>query len=364
MNMASHPLRRNVNGVVIMAKVAQERGLSLRAFFAGTGLRASDVDSATATITFEQEFQLIRNLLRHCGDPVGLGLEVGRQYQFTSLASVGFAVISSPTLRAALDILLRYADLNISLVRMTLGSDAADLRIGLADAEVPADLRRFAIERVIGATVKINSDLLGRTVIPRAVEFSFAQPPGAAAYQDMIGITPSFATAESALILKSADVDAPHAHANPLALRLAEETCRQYLSEWKVRRGLAAQVRDHLSKQPGDIVEMAVVASALHMSTRTLRRRLQEEGTSYLALCDEVRQAIAEQLLAMPRMPIDQVAERLGYSEAASFIHAFKRWNGQTPQAFRRSLAAAIAGSDGPDLHPENHNRRTTLQGD
>src|SRR5258706_7797737 len=278
MNMASNPLRRNVNGVVIMAKVAQERGLSLRAFFAGTGLRTSDLDSATATITFEQEFQLIRNLLGHCGEPVGLGLEVGGQYQFTSLASVGFAVISSPTLRSAFDIVLRYADLNISLVRLTIGSDAADLRIGLADEEMPADIRRFATERAVGAIVKINSDLLGRTVIPRAVEFSFAQPRGAAVYRKMIGITPSFSASGSVLVLKSTDVDASHAHANPLALRLAEETCRQYLSEWKVRRGLAAQVRDHLAKQPDDILEMAVVASALHMSTRTLRRRLQEEG--------------------------------------------------------------------------------------
>ena len=71
---------------------------------------------------------------------------------------------------------------------------------------------------------------------------------------------------------------------------------------------------------------MNEIASALCISVRTLRRRLQEEGTTYVVLADEVREAIAEQLLAMPRLPIEQIAERLGSSESASqWVPACKR---------------------------------------
>jgi len=78
-------------------------------------------------------------------------------------------------------------------------------------------------------------------------------------------------------------------------------------------------------------------ATGLGLSVRTLRRRLGEEGASYFGLCDEVRGAIAERLLTGSRLQVEQIAETLGYSESASFIHAFKRWTGESPHAFRRA---------------------------
>ncbi|WP_248804396.1 helix-turn-helix domain-containing protein [Pseudomonas sp. MWU13-2100] len=81
------------------------------------------------------------------------------------------------------------------------------------------------------------------------------------------------------------------------------------------------------------------LATTLCMSVRTLRRRLREEGATYLGLCDEVREAMAERLLTGSRLQIEQIAETLGYSESASLIHAFKRWTGESPHAFRRVRA-------------------------
>jgi AraC-like DNA-binding protein len=332
-------LRRNINGVVIMSTLAMERGLPLRPFLAGTGLRTSDLDQAATTVSFEQEFQLIRNLLAHCGDPAGLGFEVGSRYRFTSLASVGFALVSSPNLRSAYDITLRYADLNASLVRTVLDAEADDLRIGFRDRELPADLRRFAVERTMGVALTFASDLLGRKVSARSVDFSFAKPGDTSVYRTYAGVTPSFSMERNLLVLKQADVEDSLAHGNPLALRLAEEHCRQYLASWKSRSGIAEHVRDHIARHPRRMADMEEVAVLLNMSVRTLRRRLEDEGTTYLALCDEFREALAEQFLTVPRLPIEQIAERLGYSESASFIRAFKRWKGQTPHAYRRSMA-------------------------
>jgi AraC-like DNA-binding protein len=81
---------------------------------------------------------------------------------------------------------------------------------------------------------------------------------------------------------------------------------------------------------------MDSVARQLVMSPRTLRRRLEAEGTSYRALVDEVRQALAEEMLATGALTVEDVAIRLGYAEASSFIYAFKRWKGTTPAAYAR----------------------------
>ena len=116
---------------------------------------------------------------------------------------------------------------------------------------------------------------------------------------------------------------------------MAEEQCRKLLAARKARSGLAERVRDRILRQPGHIPDMNAVAGELLLTPRTLRRRLLDEGTSYKALTDEVRETLAEELLSAANLSVEQIAERLGYSEAASFIHAFKRWKGQPPHSYR-----------------------------
>jgi AraC-like DNA-binding protein len=74
------------------------------------------------------------------------------------------------------------------------------------------------------------------------------------------------------------------------------------------------------------------------VAERTLRRQLAAEGTSYQRLLDEVRVSLADRLLGTGTLTVTQVAQRLGYAEAASFIHAHRRWHGVTPTGRRRSV--------------------------
>ena len=83
---------------------------------------------------------------------------------------------------------------------------------------------------------------------------------------------------------------------------------------------------------------MTDVAAGIGLSTRTLRRRLAAEGASYQGVLDEVRESLAERMLATGRLTVEDVAQRLGYAEASSFIHAFRRWKGTTPAAYVREL--------------------------
>jgi AraC-like DNA-binding protein len=76
-------------------------------------------------------------------------------------------------------------------------------------------------------------------------------------------------------------------------------------------------------------------AARLGVSPRTLKRRLAELGTSYSALSGQLSQARAEQLLLRADDPIEQIAEKLGFSDAPSFIRAFRRWTSLTPARYR-----------------------------
>jgi AraC-like DNA-binding protein len=79
------------------------------------------------------------------------------------------------------------------------------------------------------------------------------------------------------------------------------------------------------------------VAAEFNMSNRTLRRRLQEETTSYQEILDDVRAELARHYLTKERRDIDEVAFRLGFSDPSAFTKAFRRWTGQTPADFVRA---------------------------
>ena len=104
----------------------------------------------------------------------------------------------------------------------------------------------------------------------------------------------------------------------------------------RIRKHLREQIRQHLANPSDPCTSLEQVAGRLHRSARTLRRHLQELNTSFQQLLDEVRFDQARHLLMQTELPIYLIAEQLGYSETASFRHAFQRWSGQTPSLYRR----------------------------
>jgi len=90
-----------------------------------------------------------------------------------------------------------------------------------------------------------------------------------------------------------------------------------------------------LLRTPGQFPDIETVAAQMAISSRTLRRRLLAEGSSFQQLLDEVRHQLALDYLRRTRMSTEDIAAALGFSDAANFRHAFKRWSGLSPAAWR-----------------------------
>jgi AraC-like DNA-binding protein len=91
------------------------------------------------------------------------------------------------------------------------------------------------------------------------------------------------------------------------------------------------------------------IANRLALSERTLRRRLRALGTSYNEILQDARSSSAKEWLRDRNLTMESIAWRLGYTETANFRHAFKRWTGQSPQAFRRQLHGTRQAADAPN---------------
>lgn len=113
------------------------------------------------------------------------------------------------------------------------------------------------------------------------------------------------------------------------------ERCSQLNSEFVQRQGLITRCRQLLSAELVNPPGLEQLAQRLNCSPRSLRRHLSHAGSSYQKLLDALRFERARQLLEQQQLPIQQIAELMGYSETASFRHAFQRWSGMSPSRFR-----------------------------
>lgn len=337
---------RNVTSMCLMADFAVMHGLTVPAVLAGTGVTEAQLTNPNLLVRGEQELRLIRNMVDALGDARGLGIEVGQRYHFTAFGVLGLAIFSSQTLSAALEVALQYFDLTFAFTSFRVEEAGQQTWLVVDDSDVPEGLRQFNVERDMAAFLTVLRDLFDAVPIQETVHLRFARPDCTEPYRRVFGVEPAFGMPHNAILLDSERLAERLPQANVLAQSAARDQCRKLLDARRARLGLAGRVRDLLAAHCAEMPGMTAAADKLHMTARTLRRRLLDEGTTYAELRDEVRQTLAEAFLSGPHQSIEQIAARLGYAEATSFINAFRRWRGQTPHAFRLALRSARSGDD------------------
>lgn len=338
--MAEWDFVRSVTSMHLMAELAADHGMPLRASLMGTGVAEKDLQDPSVIVTAHQELRLIRNLVEHLGEVPALGLQAGSRYHFTAFGALGFAIVSSPTIRNAMDVALGYFHLTFAFTRFKLIETETETLLTLDDSAIPKDLRRFIVERDFSALMTVQRDLFTHLPALQRLSFSFEKPPYAKEYASVFGVEPAFDAPSNLAVMNRAVMQLALPQANELAQRAAVAQCRKLLDDRNARTLLAGQVRNRLAVNTSQIPDMATVASELCMTPRTLRRRLLLEDTTFAELRDEVRQTMAEEWLSGSELSVDHVAEMLGYADATCLINAFKRWTGRTPHAYRMEKRA------------------------
>lgn len=304
---------------------------------AGTGLDESDLAAEDQEIWAHQEFRVVSNIVGRLGDRPGLGVDVGGFSTLGRLGVLGFAFLTSATVREGLERILPYQALLPSHVRFSIENDGTYEYLVADDQDIPPEVRPFIVERDLaglasvlsGANLSIAVEWVETTLDPeRARRLSGTWSLTADVRPDC---------GRNVLAGPVGILDVPLPQSDPNTTRVFERQCRQLLERRLSRVGVTGQVRSRILHDPQGIPSMRDVAGALHLDPRTLRRRLTDEGTSYRQLTEQVRRFRAEQMLAGTE-PIEVIARRLGYAETASFTHAFTRWTGQPPSRFRSSL--------------------------
>ncbi|MFD5177960.1 AraC family transcriptional regulator [Nocardia sp. NPDC058379] len=333
---------RGIASIAVMAAFAADHGVTADRVLAGTGLAETALTSPDLQVPATTELVVVRNLVRELAHVPALGVEVGRRYRLSTFGIFGFACVTSPTLREAISLALRYYHLGYGFCTPVVESGDGGVLARIHHELVPPDVARFLVERDIVAMHRVMGDLLGHELAVSRIEFDFDAGDSAERLAEVLGAPPEFGRAQTVFTLDPAVLAQTLPQANAQTWSLCVAQCADLLQRRSARTGITAEVRE-LILPGGESAGIAspptieVVARELGTSPRTLRRRLTEAGTGFRALVDEVRCTLAEEMLTGTPLSIDDIAIRLGYAEATPFIHAFKRWTGTTPSAYRRS---------------------------
>jgi len=257
---------------------------------------------------------------------------------------LGYAMMSSDTLRKALQIALKYYRTSGPLCDFSFdfGSEegAQEVLIQADDVfDLGDELLRLVIEDLFSGFPPLLKMLVGRDLPLLRVEFSYPQPAHLADYQQRFKCPLIFNAATNRFVLSKQYLDLPLVQADADAALMFEESCRNLLHEIEDHDSLSNRIRKVLLSSPGNLMSADEMAENLHIGTRTLRRRLAREQASYQKLLDEVRGRIAIDYLKTTTLSSQQIAELLGYTEATNFRRAFVRWTGCSPGRYRKTAA-------------------------
>lgn len=331
------PIKRHICNVRILTEVAFEHDIGLHVSLAGTAVDPATLDSHDTYVSVDDELRVARNLLDRLGGHIPLGLEAGSRYHPTTFGVWGFMILCSPTVRSAIEVGLRYLALTAFASHMQVVERDNEVLVIADDSHLPADLRPFLVERDGATLMSIARDVLPPDWSFTRLEVRQPRSPHDALVRAFFGRAIDYNQPRNCAGFDRALMNRNLPQADQPMRRRFEAECQRQMAHFAGMDRIVSRVRDRLLANPDRIPTMDIVAQEMKITARTLRRHLADSGTQFEALVDHVRQDVAERLLIRTELAIADVAERLGYSECASFIRAFKRWKSVTPRQYRIS---------------------------
>lgn len=330
----SDPILHPVAIAQVMINFAVAQGADAATCLAGTGIGESTLASAEALITREQEMRLMENLMLALPDVPALGFELGLQYSIATFGSWGFLMRTSRNLQEAIKRTLNFLPLSTAYCQIQLIREPDTIGVAFQADRIPRQLRTTMLERDMATAIQLLREM-GLAGIPlQALTFAHQAPAYADRLETLAGIRPIFDYPRHSLLLSRADAERPLPTYDAQLVSLLEDQCRQQLAR-RQPGGWVARTRQQMLGPQGFTTSIETIAQALNLSTRSLRRRLEAEGTGFRELLEQERQQLACQLLSNTRMTLDEIAVHLGYGDTSSFTRAFRRWFGEAPGVYR-----------------------------
>ncbi len=325
-----------ISYAAILTDVASQFGASRQALLATAGLDENLLENPDARCPEAQ----LRNLIDAAiaaTDKKSLALHFGQQLTLTSHGVFGYAVMSCRNIAQVIDILTKYYRLLLNNASLNVKSNNGTVSIEYHPTRAQLLDRRQDTELFFAGVLSSIKHLLHKEQVEAELELDYPPPEYQADYREVLGCQVRFGQPISKIIFPKQLMEEKPEYANPAMLKLYEQQCEELLSRMQTSEGLRAKVREYLVAAQQQFPGLEQAAQHFHMSPRTFRRRLNDEGVSFQKILDEVRRELAETYLRNPAISVNHTADLLGFHDVSNFRRAFIRWSGGTsPSEFKK----------------------------
>ena len=300
-------------------------------------LREQDVHSPKTRISLAQLMTACENAIRLSSDQ-HLPYRIGTSIHISTYGMYGFAILCCPDFRDAMAFAWRYHSLAAPLATIEFREEKGFGSWTIepnARAAIDPRVYRFITEMQIGIHVSLMRDIMGAAFVPDHVSLTYPEADDFRLPVDLIGCPIRFSNGLNRIVFRSDWLDQAAHLGNKTTYPAIVAICDELLDELKLRVGIAGEIRALLLRDIANPPTLADVAKLLDISDRSLRRQLRQQGISFRGLLGELRSHIALKYLRTTKLANEDIALALGFSDAANFRRAFRRWTKKSPSEIR-----------------------------
>jgi AraC-like DNA-binding protein len=303
----------------------------------GISLHEEDVHSPKVRISRVELIVACKNAVRLSRDR-HLPYRIGASIHISTYGMYGFALLCCPDFRGAMAFAARYHSLAAPLATIEFNEEKRFASWTIepnVHATDDPQLYRFITEMQIGIHISLMRDIMGAAFTPDHVSLAYPEADDFGLPVDMIGRRTRFADGHNRIVFGSYWLDQTAHLGNKTTYPMIVALCDDLLDELKLRIGIVGEIRALLLRDIANPPTLADVAKLLDMSDRSLRRQLRQQGISFRGVLDELRTHIALKYLRTTKLANEDIALALGFSDAANFRRAFRRWTNKSPSEIR-----------------------------
>ncbi len=316
----------------LLVDVVANWNISAEGLLEGSGVVPEQLNDPLWSVDFRTYTQIFKRALTLTNEP-GLGFYVGMQMKVSCHGLIGFAAMVAKDIREALDIALQFSRLQSSVLSFDLKIEGEFVSFYIGETSPDYSFGEAGIISMMLGTALMAEALTGKR--PEGIsDFTFKRPDYFARFEHLLPGISRFEQPFTRAIFPVEYLDLPLMMSDPLTARLAREQCKRELNALMQNPSFSRLVSELVYDEVLGFCTMEEVAEKLYVSTRTLQRQLAQENKKFSTLIDELRQRKAVALVKKRELTPEQIAVRLGYSDTANFIRAFKRWTGKTPSKY------------------------------
>ena len=330
-------------GLTVLADAMNELGVGIDSLLEGTGVSRQSLLDPHARMSHRQKILLFGNVQRLMPEP-GIGLRAGQRQRISDYGVYGYALLNSATFGDAVGFGVEHLRLAGPVLEKSFhvqgevaifeGNDVMDL----------GPLLPLVSEFWFSSMCTLMSHLLERPFKAYRLQLPYPAPGHAELYEKVLHCPVEFDSGVMRWEFDAALLAQTLPNANPVTAVICSDFCDRMMEDLVLEPALISTIKTACLNS-GKFPNADEMAQRLHVSTRTLHRRLGELGVSYQSILDGIRMRLSVEFLERTSLSVESISERTGFADVSNFRKAFKKWTGRSPAYYRERQMKAVDGS-------------------